>query len=603
MTKALSFGALKHFFQKKNTPVNVLVYANVSAVAILLLITPTAQALTRTVESSTVIDKRDYPIIFIHGAAGAELEMGGTNLWPGYVSGVVSDYGSTNMALKEDGKTDCCGTVKATEVMRYGGGYNTGIFDARFAPVYQGFYDYMEAQGYGYEKPKADGKVFYDFVYDWRKDNRLWTKDLEAKINTVLSETKAEKVILIGHSMGGLQIRLYMKDASRAKKVGGVIFIGTPHNGAPQVLWAYTYGYNFGNTKVSDGRMWEVMQNWPAGYQLLPDFPSITDSTGRTWSVAEMSDPKFYSYQEFQHQIQASLIDQVYTMKPGLPNEKFAKDAIAFHKYLGDSVDKYAGVKYFHIAGDKQDTVQSFTAELEERSDMDKPFLKLTKVISKDGDGTVPAAGAKIEGVNEFITVTGEHGSLPGLPVVTEHVTRIRKDVNNEDFRIQVAKSLQRIAEENLPKLEQNRKRTSSGASSEDKENIALIFLQMLIMGQPDEEKVKLKNEIADRAARIFENAVVNIKFPKGEKEAEQEDTVYLVIKNFKPIASGNGTISPSTLTLTFDSYQTFYDITFDKMTPEHAYKAGKVTMQGGGVAGFVMKIGQWAAKYGWIKI
>jgi len=54
--------------------------------------------------------------------------------------------------------------------------------------VYQPFYDYMASQGFAYEEPKDNGKVFYDFVYDWRKDNRTWTPDLDRKVGPGLEK-------------------------------------------------------------------------------------------------------------------------------------------------------------------------------------------------------------------------------------------------------------------------------------------------------------------------------------------------------------------------------------------------------------------------------
>jgi len=65
-----------------------------------------------------------YPIIFVHGAAGSELDKGGTNLWPGSIGGIINDSSAAQMALNSDGKTDCCGKVTATKVLRYGAGYD-----------------------------------------------------------------------------------------------------------------------------------------------------------------------------------------------------------------------------------------------------------------------------------------------------------------------------------------------------------------------------------------------------------------------------------------------------------------------------------------------
>jgi pimeloyl-ACP methyl ester carboxylesterase len=580
-------------------------------VALITLCSPfTSFALVKNVLNSPagtygVVDKRDYPIIFVHGAAGSELDKNGTNLWPGYVGGIINDSGAAQMALNSDGKTDCCGKVTATKVLRYGAGYDIGSswINPQFAPVYQGFYDYMAGQGFKYENPGDDGKVFYDFVYDWRKDNRMWTPDLDRKVNQVLDETKAEKAILIGHSMGGIQIRLYMNNPEYAKKVGGVIFLATPHHGAPQVLWAYTYGYNFGNTKVSDTRMWEVMKNWPAGYQLLPDYPSIQDgASGKFWTMDQLLAGNFYSQQEYQHTIDSATgREATYSPRSGLPNVAFAKDALSFHQsVLGDSVKKYPWVKYYMVAGTGQDTVQYFTADLVQRPGFSLPILQLTKVKTKNGDGTVPAAGAKIDGVDAFVTVVGEHGEIPSIPAAQVYVTQYRKSLNDEDFRKGLDTALARYAAQKLPEAERMRNAglESKNENSGDKdENLALAIFKLLFFGIPNEEKIKERDAIQRDVAKAFENTKVNVQITaSGEKP---DDSLYAVIQNFELAGHGNGTVSPAQMTVHVPSYETFNDITSGRMDGWQAYKDGVVTISGSGlINGLKMRFISWLSKF-----
>lgn len=559
-------------------------------------------ALTKEVGGGTVVDARDYPIIFIHGAAGSELDRGGTNLWPGYVGGIINDSGSAQMALNSDGKTDCCGVVTATQVMRYGGGYDMGFVDTRFAPVYQGFYDYMEKEGYGFEKSET-GRVFYDFVYDWRKDNRAHTKLLDIKVNQVLKETKAEKVILVGHSMGGLQIRLYMNDEKRAKKVGGVIFLATPHHGAPQVYWAYTYGYNFGNTKVSDTRMWEVMKNWPAGYQLLPDYPAVQDAeTGKFWTVEEqMGRSDFISQQEYDHGIAGMGREQKYLPTYGLPNKNFAKDALDFHRSaLGDSVKKYPWVKYYMVAGTGQDTVQYFEATYTQRPGFDAPGLILKKIISKNGDGTVPEAGARIDGVDAAVKVVGEHGAIPGTPAAQAYVTEYRKVINDEVFREGLIDKVRRASESRLRQLKSTSESASAEAAADDGSPAAEAFkLAMLFLkGAPDEEKIKKRDDLRRSMYKTFRNANVNIHIQSSGDTAE--DSLYATIQAFEFKEIGLGKISNPTVTVEVQGYEVLDGLADGSIDALDAYLDGRVQLKGTGpVSTLKYKIMSWIAKYG----
>jgi pimeloyl-ACP methyl ester carboxylesterase len=67
-----------------------------------------------------------------------------------------------------------------------------------------------------------------------------WRKELEQYITLVLNRTKAQKVILIGYSMGGLASRSYLTKHVIDHKVQRLITIGTPHLGS-----AFAKAYNW----------------------------------------------------------------------------------------------------------------------------------------------------------------------------------------------------------------------------------------------------------------------------------------------------------------------------------------------------------------------
>ena len=62
---------------------------------------------------------------------------------------------------------------------------------------------------------------------------RAWTSELDACIQYVRAVTGADRVILIGYSMGGLAARSYLVDHLRDHHVKRLITIGTPHDGSP----------------------------------------------------------------------------------------------------------------------------------------------------------------------------------------------------------------------------------------------------------------------------------------------------------------------------------------------------------------------------------
>ncbi len=58
-------------------------------------------------------------------------------------------------------------------------------------------------------------------------------------VQELLRQTDAHQVVLVGHSMGGLAIRAWLRDHGSAR-VARVITLGTPHVGTPSACWVST---------------------------------------------------------------------------------------------------------------------------------------------------------------------------------------------------------------------------------------------------------------------------------------------------------------------------------------------------------------------------
>jgi pimeloyl-ACP methyl ester carboxylesterase len=88
--------------------------------------------------------------------------------------------------------------------------------------------------------------VDFKFRYDKKTPNTPYSNEagivkqgyaIKLAIQTVLAATKADKVVLLGHSMGGLAIREYLQNSSNWQSdgqhhVAKLITIGTPHEGS-----------------------------------------------------------------------------------------------------------------------------------------------------------------------------------------------------------------------------------------------------------------------------------------------------------------------------------------------------------------------------------
>jgi pimeloyl-ACP methyl ester carboxylesterase len=131
----------------------------------------------------------------------------------------------------------------------------------------------------------------YIWYSDWRRDNVETACLLADLVETVRAATGAPKVLLVGHSMGGIVIRYYLRYGGRdvlrgrdcplgsgerqarinrpgAERAAAAIFLGVPHGGSALAF----------RTLVSDFTLWRVIPiglrepvfSMPSAWQLLP---------------------------------------------------------------------------------------------------------------------------------------------------------------------------------------------------------------------------------------------------------------------------------------------------------------------------------------------
>jgi len=62
-------------------------------------------------------------------------------------------------------------------------------------------------------------------------DIELFARQLDAKIEAICAATGADRIVLVGHSMGGLVARAYLRRSGGAR-VARLITLGTPHHGS-----------------------------------------------------------------------------------------------------------------------------------------------------------------------------------------------------------------------------------------------------------------------------------------------------------------------------------------------------------------------------------
>jgi pimeloyl-ACP methyl ester carboxylesterase len=151
-----------------------------------------------------------------------------------------------------------------------------------------------------------EGAGFRFFPYDWRQSNIRSAEQFSNFICTHIEEIRSRPVIFIAHSMGGIVLKYWLaakyhsaacgaEKIDQAIPVGSikhVIFVGTPHLGAPKALSALLDNYYLIGDR--DGSYLKRMLNnaiarnlndygstFPSAYELLP---RLSPDCAATWA-------------------------------------------------------------------------------------------------------------------------------------------------------------------------------------------------------------------------------------------------------------------------------------------------------------------------------
>lgn len=103
-------------------------------------------------------------------------------------------------------------------------------------PILHTYDDLIATLDVNYYTPDVD---LFTFPYNWRKSNVETAVLLKQKIDAVKEICQCDKVDLAAHSMGGLVARQYIQSNAYEQDVDQLIFLGTPHLGAPKayLMW------------------------------------------------------------------------------------------------------------------------------------------------------------------------------------------------------------------------------------------------------------------------------------------------------------------------------------------------------------------------------
>lgn len=133
-------------------------------------------------------------------------------------------------------------------------------------------------EGIGYvgdpNLPESERNL-YTFSYDWRQDNRISGRQLGQAVERWAALHPGAKAWLIGHSNGGIVSRWYIEKESGKERVGRLILMGSPWDGAPKgakmmfegLETLFRGSFNLFNIQA---RTRELIRSFPSAYQLIP---------------------------------------------------------------------------------------------------------------------------------------------------------------------------------------------------------------------------------------------------------------------------------------------------------------------------------------------
>ena len=222
-------------------------------------------------------------LVMLPGLIGSTLSKNGAPLWgtsPGALWGTVAgrNLESLKLSSPDNGDEDLGDGVVATGL----------VPNAEIVPG-------LWKQG-GYSRLGTDlvsrlglvpGKNYFEFPYDWRRDNRVTARKLAKAAPRWLADwrecsgNEKAKVVLVSHSMGGLVGRYFMECLEGWKIVRTMVSFGTPYRGSGNALDYLCNGFvwKVGGVPAFDGT--DALRSFDSVHQLLPVYPFVEhDGTG-----------------------------------------------------------------------------------------------------------------------------------------------------------------------------------------------------------------------------------------------------------------------------------------------------------------------------------
>ena len=114
--------------------------------------------------------------------------------------------------------------------------------------------------------------------YDFRTGIVSAAEYVHDRVAEQLAVQSDRKVIVVGHSMGGLVARYWLGCLDSSPSCEVLITLGTPHGGAPKALDVLANGFQLKGKRFRG--LTDIARGWPSVFDLLPRYPAVAVSGG-----------------------------------------------------------------------------------------------------------------------------------------------------------------------------------------------------------------------------------------------------------------------------------------------------------------------------------
>lgn len=346
-------------------------------------------------------------VVVIPGILGSALEKDGKTVWDmsaGAAIRALISLGKSVKTLTLDGDDPDADDL------------GDGVRPTRILPDLHLIPGLWKIDGYGAITKRLQkqfdlvpGENYFEFPYDWRRDNRVAGRLLRRQSHDWLtawrdkSGNEDARLVLLAHSMGGLVSRSFLELEDGWSDTRTLVTFGTPYRGSLNAVDFVANGFKkkVGPFTVVD--LTDMLRSLTSVHQLLPIYPCIDDGSGNLKRPTEAA---------------------------GFPHldPRKGEDALGFHRLIEAAVTEHGNDDAYRETGYRLEPIVGSDQPTLNSGRIDGDRIAMSQSIDGDrllGDGTVPRPSAQpleITDATDAVFSSQPHASIQNQAGILDHI-------------------------------------------------------------------------------------------------------------------------------------------------------------------------------------